>query len=91
MQPGVPQHTTHKDGHLLWGDLKADNPILPVADLPPIKTPIPCEESRPTQVRQEGKDFLILQPLAANVDADLPHSHPPTPQALPLTGDDIFV
>jgi hypothetical protein len=50
IQSRVPQHTPHKDGDLLWRHLKADNPILPVADLTPIKTPIPREEGRPTQV-----------------------------------------
>src|SRR5712691_1709503 len=91
MQSGVPQHTTHKGGHLLWRHLKTDNTILPVADLTPIKTTIPREEGRPTQGMQKWEDFLILEPLAGNVDADLPHRNPPTPQVLPLTGDDIFV
>src|SRR5881409_2111623 len=91
IESGMPQHTTHKDGHLLWRHLKADNPIPLVADLTPIKTTIPREEGRPTQVMQEGNNFLILKPLAGGVNADLPHPHPPTPQALPLTGDDIFV
>jgi hypothetical protein len=75
----VPQHPPHKDGHFLWRYLKGDNPILPVADLPPIKTTIPREEGRPTQVMQEGEDFLILEPLAGDIDADLLHPHPPTP------------
>jgi hypothetical protein len=91
IQSGGPQHTPHKDGHFLWRHLKTDNPILPVADLTPIKTTIPCEEGRTTQVMQEGEDFLILKSLAGDVDANLPHPNPPTPQALPLTGDDIFV
>jgi hypothetical protein len=76
---GVPQYTTHKDGHLLGRHLKADQTILRVADLPPIKTTIPREESRPMQVMQEWEDFLILEPLAADVDTDLPHRNPPTP------------
>jgi hypothetical protein len=91
IQSGVPQHTPHKDSDLLWRHLKADNTILPVAALPPIKTTIPREEGRPTQVMQEGDDFLILKPFVGDVDADLAHPNPPTPQALPLTGDDIFV
>jgi hypothetical protein len=40
---------------------------------------------------QEWEDFLILEPLAGNVDADLPHRNPLIPQALPLTGNDFFV
>src|SRR4030095_15647906 len=91
IQSGVPQHTPHKDGHLLWRYLQANKTILPMADLPPIKTTIPREEGRSMQVMQEWKDFLILKPLAGEVNADLPHPNPPTPQALPLAGDDIFV
>jgi hypothetical protein len=91
VESGMPQHTTHKDSDLLWRYLKADNSILPVADLPPIKTTIPREKSRPTQVMQEGNNFLILEPFASTVNADLPHPNPPTPQTLSLTGDDIFV
>jgi hypothetical protein len=79
IQSGVPQHTTHKDGHLLWRHLKADKTILLVADLTPIKATIPREESRPMQVMQEWKDFLVLEPLAGDVDTDLPHRNPPTP------------
>jgi hypothetical protein len=79
IQLGVSQHTTHKDGHLLGRHLKADQTILRVADLPPIKTTIPREESRPMQVMQEWEDFLILEPLAGGVDTDLPHRNPPTP------------
>src|SRR5437016_3782309 len=40
---------------------------------------------------QKWDDFLILEPFAGNVNANLLHRNPPTPQALPLTGDDIFV
>src|SRR5215510_52526 len=40
---------------------------------------------------REGNNFLILEPFAGHVNAALPHPNPPTPQALPLTGDDIFV
>src|SRR5437763_5674353 len=40
---------------------------------------------------QEWKDFLILEPLAGEVDADLPSPNPPTSQMLPLACDDIFV
>jgi hypothetical protein len=79
IQSGVPQHTTHKDGHLLWRHLKTDKTILLVADLTPIKATIPREERRPMQVMQEWKDFLVLEPLAGDVDADLPHRNPPTP------------
>jgi hypothetical protein len=53
IQSGMPQYTTHKDGHLLWPHLKADKTILPVADLTPIKTTISREEGRPIQVMQE--------------------------------------
>src|SRR5215510_10445958 len=91
IQPGVSQHTPHKDGHFLWRHLQTDNRVLPMADLAPIKTMIPREEGRPAQVMQEGEDFLILEPLTGNVDADLPHWNSPIPHALPLTGDDIFV
>jgi hypothetical protein len=69
----MPQYTTHKDGHLLWCHLQADKTILSMAHLTPIKTTIPCEEGRPTQVMQKWNDFLILEPLAGNGDADLPH------------------
>src|SRR6266700_1187040 len=40
---------------------------------------------------QEGNNFFIPEPFAGNVNADLPHPHPPTPQMLALTGNDIFV
>jgi hypothetical protein len=40
----MPQHTPYKDGHILWRYLQADNTILPVADLTPIKTAIPREK-----------------------------------------------
>jgi hypothetical protein len=51
VQPGLSQHTTHKDGHFLWGHLKTDKTILLVANLPAIKTTIPREES-PRQWRR---------------------------------------
>jgi hypothetical protein len=79
IQSGMPQYTTHKDGHLLWRHLKADKTILPVTHLTPIKTAIPREEGWPTQVMQERKDFLILEPLMGDVDTDLPHRNPLTP------------
>ena len=72
IQSGVPQHTPHEDGHLLGRYLKADNPILPVADLTPIKTAIPREEGRPMQLMQKWEDFLILEPLAGGVIALFP-------------------
>jgi hypothetical protein len=75
----MPQYTTYKNRHLLRPHLKADKTILLVADLTPIKTTIPREEGRPPQVLQERKNFLILEPLAGNVDPDLPHCNPPTP------------
>jgi hypothetical protein len=31
------------------------------------------------QVMQEWEDFLVLEPLAGDVDPDLPHPNPPTP------------
>jgi hypothetical protein len=43
------------------------------------------------QVMQKWEDFLILESFVGNVNANLPHRNSPTPQALPLTGDDIFV
>jgi hypothetical protein len=53
IQSAVPQHTPHKDGHLLWRHLKADKTILRVAHLAPIKAAIPREERRPMQVMQD--------------------------------------
>ena len=91
IQSGVPQHTTHKDGHLLWCHFKVGNAILPVADLTPIETTITCKEGWTPQLTQQWDDFLIVKPFAGDVDADLAHRNPPTPHALPLTGDDIFV
>ncbi len=91
IQSWMPQHTTHKDGHLLWYHLKGDNPIPPVADLTSIETAITREECRTTPLMQEREDFLILEPFAGDVDTDLSHRNPPTLQALPLTCDDIFV
>ena len=63
IQFGMPQYTTRKDGHLLWHHLKANNTILPMADLTRIKATIPREEGGPTKSVQKWEDFLILESL----------------------------
>jgi len=62
-----------------------------MADLTPIKLKITREECRLTQVMQEREDFFILEFLAGDVVPNLSYWNPPTPQALPLTFDDVFV
>jgi hypothetical protein len=88
---GMAQKTAHESGHLILPDTRHNQAIAPMPEARLIEICITGEERGPALLEQQSDNFHVLQTLAAKVDTDLPHLHPPAFEQPPLSVEDVLV
>jgi hypothetical protein len=76
IEVGVAKKAANECGGFILPDVQNHQAISPMAEIPHVETRIAGEECDIPLLAQENGDFVVLHPLAADIDSNLPRGYP---------------
>ena len=91
IEVGVAEKAANESGDFILPDVHHNQAIAPMAELGQIETCIAGEECDISPLAQKHDDLVVLDPLAADVDSNLPCRYPGGFQQESLAFENILV
>jgi hypothetical protein len=91
IEVGVAEKAANERGGFIRSDVHYNEAISSMAELRPIEIFVAGEERRIPLLAQENGDLVILHPLAADIDSNLPRRYPGSFQQESLVIENVLI